>query len=236
MRRLLLAAFLLAAAGPSPDTQDFGQIERGRYLATLADCAACHTAKGGQPFAGGRPIETPFGVILSPNITPDEETGIGRWSDDDFVRLLQEGIGRDGKHIYPAMPYVYTTHATRADDLAIRAWFATIPAVHNKVVANQLPFPLDIRASLIAWNAFFFTPGTFKPDAAKSTEWNRGAYLVTGLEHCAACHTAKNIAGGDDIAHYLQGGVLQGWYAPNITNDLRRGLGKWTEGDVIDYL
>ncbi len=240
MRRLaaafLLPALLLGAAGPSPDTEDFALIQRGKYLTALADCAACHTNPGGPAFAGGRPIETPFGVIVAPNITPDEETGIGRWTDDEFVRLLQSGIGRGGQHVYPAMPYNYTTRATAEDDLAIRAWLATIPAVHNKVVANQLPFPLSIRAGMIAWNALFFTPGPYKPDASKSAEWNRGAYLVTGLEHCGACHTAKNIAGGDDTAHALQGGVLQGWFAPNITNDVRRGIGRWSEDDVVTYL
>ncbi len=233
---ILLPALLLLGAGPSPDTQDFSLIERGKYLTGLADCAACHTNPGGPAFAGGRPIETPFGVIVAPNITPDEETGIGRWSDDDFVRLLQSGIGRGGEHIYPAMPYNYTTHATKADDLAIRAWLATIPAVHNKVVANQLPFPLNIRAAMIGWNALFFTPGVYKPDTTKSPEWNRGAYLVTGLEHCGACHTTKNIAGGDETSRTLQGGVLQGWFAPNITNDARRGIGKWSEDDVVAYL
>ncbi len=236
MRLLLAAAVLLCGAGTTPDAQDFSQIERGKYLATVADCAACHTRPGGKPFAGGRPIKTPFGAILSSNITPDRQTGIGAWSDEEFVRLLQHGIGRGGKHIYPAMPYPYYTHATRDDDLAIRAWLATLPPVRNHVVANQLPFPLSIRAAMIGWNVLYFAPGAFHPDASKSTAWNRGAYLVNGLEHCGACHTPKNIAGADDSARFLQGNVIEGWFAPNITNDARRGLGRWSEDEVVAYL
>jgi mono/diheme cytochrome c family protein len=225
-----------ASIAPSPDSQAFGQIEQGRYLTVVADCAACHTAAGGAPFAGGRPIETPFGVIVSPNITPERETGISAWSDDEFLRALQQGIGHDGKHLYPAMPYQYYTRATPADLLAIRAWLATIPAVRNKVVSNTLPFPLDIRGAMIAWDALFFTPGPFKPDRRKSAEWNRGAYLVTGLEHCGACHTPKNALGADDQDRALQGARLQGWFAPNITDDRRRGIGTWSLDDVVDYL
>lgn len=241
---LALAALLLCGAsdgsgpvsGTTPDEQEFSAVERGRELVTSGDCAACHTAIGGKPFAGGRPIQTPFGVILSSNITPDRETGIGSWSDQEFVRLMQKGIGQGGKHIYPAMPYPYYTHATVDDDLAMRAWLASIPAVHNKVVTNQLPFPLNIRAAMIGWNMLFFKPGQFQPDPKQSTAWNRGAYLVTGLEHCGACHTPKNIAGGDDTSRAFQGAKLQGWFAPNITNDARRGLGHWSIDDVVAYL
>lgn len=225
-----------APVAPSPDSQAFGQIEQGRYLTVVADCAACHTAPGGAPFAGGRPIQTPFGTLVSPNITPDRDTGIGAWSDEDFLRALQRGVGRDGKHLYPAMPYQYYTHATRADLLAIRAWLATVPAVRNKVVSNQLPFPLDVRGSMIAWDALFFAPGPFKPDARKSAEWNRGAYLVTGLEHCGACHTPKNALGADEQDRALQGARLQGWFAPNITDDRRRGIGGWSLEAVVEYL
>ncbi len=234
---LALAALLLCGAGTTtPGEQDYPQVEKGRYLAIVADCAACHTAVGGQPFAGGRPIQTPFGIILSSNITPDRETRIGAWSDDEFVRLMQHGIGRGGKHIYPAMPYPYYTHATREDDVAIRAWLTSIAPVRNKVETNQLPFPLDIRAAMIGWNMLFFTPGRFRPDPGRSTDWNRGAYLVTGWEHCGACHTPKTVAGSDDTSRTLQGAVIQGWFAPNITNDTRRGLGRWSVEDVAGYL
>ena len=234
---LALAALLLCGAGTtSPGEQDYAQVEKGRYLAIVADCAACHTAVGGQPFAGGRPIQTPFGIILSSNITPDRETGIGRWSDDEFVRLMQHGIGRGGKHIYPAMPYPYYTHAAREDDVAIRAWLATVAPVRNKVETNQLPFPLDIRAAMIGWNILFLGSGRFRPDPGRSTDWNRGAYLITGWEHCGACHTPKTVAGSDDTSRTLQGAVIQGWFAPNITNDTRRGLGRWSVEDVVGYL
>ena len=191
---------------------------------------------GGAPFAGGRPIETPFGNILASNITPDRATGIGDWSDQDFVDALQKGRGRDGKHLYPAMPYTYTAHVTREDALAIRAYLATVPAVRHAVTENQLPFPLNIRAFMGVWNRLFFAKGSFKPDPAKSAEWNRGAYLVQGLEHCGMCHTPKNFLGGDQNSHALQGYALQGWFAPDITNDERRGLGSWSLDDIVAFL
>ena len=232
---MLLGSGTLPAASPEP-AGNAALVERGRYLAVVGDCAACHTADKGKPFAGGRPIETPFGVILAPNITPDRETGIGSWSAEDFVAVLQRGIGRGGKHLYPAMPYGYTTHVSRADDLALQAWFATVPAVRNKVVANRLPFPLDIRAAIVGWNALYFTPGEWRPDPAKSAVWNRGAYLVEGLEHCGACHTPKRLLGADDTSRRLRGNTLQGWFAPNITDDDRQGLGRWSVDDIVAYL
>jgi len=219
------------------DKQDFEQIERGHYLTLAGDCAACHTLPGsGLDFAGGRPIETPFGVILAPNITPDRATGIGAWTNDEFVDALTKGVGRNGIHLYPAMPYTYYTKLTRDDALAIRAYLNTVPAVHNPVKANQLPFPFDIRASMIAWNKLFFTPGTFRPNPNKSAEWNRGAYLAEGLAHCGMCHTPKNFLGGDKTSESFRGYVLQGWFAPNITNNSRRGLGGWSVDDIASYL
>ena len=225
------------AVGTSLDPQNFGQIERGRYLAIAGDCASCHTAPGsGQPFAGGRPIETPFGVVVGANITPDPETGIGAWSDELFVRALSEGKGRDGQLLYPAMPYPYYTKLTESDALAIRAYLNTVAPVRNAVVSNKLPFPFDVRQGMTAWNALYFKSGEFKPDAAKSPEWNCGAYLVEGLGHCGACHTPKTTLGGDDHARALQGYALQGWFAPNITNDNERGLGGWSVADIVAYL
>ena len=228
------AAFGRAAAAGSG--QDFSQIERGRYLTAVGDCAACHTKPGGKPFAGGLPIETPFGKVVAPNITPDNETGIGLWSDDDFVRAVTQGIRRDGAHLFPAMPYTYYTKVNRDDVLAIRAYLETVPAVSNSVSADQLPFPLSVRADMAAWNALYFTPGEFQPDPNKSAEWNRGAYLAEGLMHCGACHTPKNIAGGDKTGEQLQGYALQGWFAPDITTDQRRGLGSWSVDDIVAYL
>jgi mono/diheme cytochrome c family protein len=223
--------------GTSLDPQNFGQIERGRYLALAGDCTSCHTVPGlGQPFAGGRSIETPFGIVVGANITPDSETGIGSWSDELFVRALREGKGHDGEQLYPAMPYPYYTKLTESDALAIRAYLNTVTPVRNAVVSNKLPFPLDIRQGMAAWNALYFTSGEFKPNPAEFAEWNRGAYLVEGLGHCGACHTPKSALGGDDRAHAFQGYALQGWFAPNITNDSERGLGGWSIADIAAYL
>jgi mono/diheme cytochrome c family protein len=219
------------------DMQDFDLIQRGRYLTDMGDCGACHTLPGsGQLLAGGRPIETPFGLLLAPNITPDPETGIGAWTDDEVVNSLTKGTGRNGIHLYPAMPYTYSTKITRGDALAIRAYLNAIPAVRNPVQPNQLRFPFDVRAGLIAWDALNFRPGEFQPVASKSAAWNRGAYIVEGLTHCGLCHTPKNVAGGDETSRRFKGYALQGWFAPDITNDNRRGIGSWSVEDVATYL
>ncbi len=239
-------AALLAAQVPllvgatfaaTSDKQKFSEVERGRYLATLADCVACHTKKeGGQRFAGGRPIETPFGIIVSPNITPDRETGIGNWTDAQFDNAVRRGIRHDGGRLYPAMPFTSYTKMSRDDVKAIRAYLATVPPVHNPVVANHLPFPFSIRMSMRVWDALFFSPGEFKQDKSKSPEWNRGAYLVTGPGHCGACHTPKNTLGADKASEALQGAQVQGWFAPDITNDKTRGLGSMSVDDIVALL
>lgn len=231
-----LLVLLGVSAAHAADRQAFDQIERGRYLAAVGDCAACHTAPGGKLYAGGLAIATPFGTLIGSNLTPDRETGIGDWSDDDFVNGMQQGRGRGGAYLYPAMPYTYYTKVTREDALAIRAYLATLDPVYNKVVSNQLPFPFNIRLSMAFWNALFFTSGRFEPIAGKSDDWNRGAYLVEGLGHCGMCHTAKNALGGDKASHALQGGALQGWFSPNLTGDPRIGLGSWPVDDVVTYL
>lgn len=234
---MLLAFTTIASAALAGNSgQDFAKVERGRYLAAVGDCAGCHTADGGQAFAGGRPIETPFGIVVATNITPDQETGIGAWTDDQFVRAVTLGIRRDGERLFPAMPYLYFTKATRDNVLAIRAYLATVAAVKHDVKADQLPFPLNVRTDMVAWNKLYFTPGTFQPIAGKSAEWNRGAYLVEGLMHCGACHTPKNVAGGDKTGERLQGGLLQGWFAPDITNAAHHGLGGWSVDDIVAYL
>ena len=217
--------------------QSFGEIEYGRYMAIVADCAACHTnPHGGEPFAGGRPIETPFGVVVSSNITPDRETGIGAWTDDDFADALQKGFGRDGHMLYPAMPYVYYNKMTRRDVDAIRAYIATLKPVHQRIDSDTLPFPLDIRLGMRAWNLLYFHEGRYVPDLNRDATYNRGAYLVEGPGHCGACHTPKTMLGGDKTADAYRGGVIQGWTAPDITGDARRGLGSWSIEDVIQYL
>ncbi len=244
-RNLLLAAGAFAAmislisptAAVAIDKQNFNQVERGRYLAVASDCAACHTLPGsGHDFAGGRAVETPFGLLVAPNITPDPLTGIGAWTDDEFVNALTKGTGRHGDRLYPAMPYTYYTKLSRDDVLAIRAYLNTVPAVQNAVKSNQLPFPLNIRTGMMAWDALFFTPGPFKADPNKSAEWNRGAYLVEGPGHCGMCHTPKNFLGGDKTGERLEGYNLQGWFAPNITNDNRRGVGSWSVEQIATYL
>ena len=232
----LLAMWLGMATSAHADPADFTQVERGRYLATVGDCVACHTVPGGTPFAGGRAIETPFGTLLSPNLTPDRATGIGTWSDADFVRAVRTGIDDNGAHLYPALPYPYFARATVPDVLAIRAYLATLDPASSPVDTNQLRFPFSIRATLIVWNALNFTPGVFKPDAGQSDEWNRGAYLVEGLGHCGACHTAKSATGGDKAGRILQGGVLNGWYAPPLDGSPRTGLGSWPVEQVVAYL
>jgi mono/diheme cytochrome c family protein len=226
-----------AAHAQGIDAQKFNQTEKGRYLATVGDCAACHTLPGsGRDFAGGRAIETPFGTLVAPNITPDPATGIGGWTDDEFVNALTKGTGRNGIYLFPAMPYTYYAKLSRDDVLAIRAYLNTVPAVQNEVKADQLPFPLNIRAAMAVWDAMFFKPGEFQPAAGKSEEWNRGAYLVEGPAHCGMCHTPKNFLGADKTSAALQGYALQGWFAPNITNENRRGLGSWSVDDIVNYL
>ena len=233
---IALGVVASAKAGDS-DPQEFTQIERGRYLAVLSDCASCHTVPGSnQPFAGGRPIETPFGNILAPNITPDPETGIGSWSDDAFDAAIRKGLRRNGSRLYPAMPYTAYTKMSRDDVLAIRAYLNTVTPVRNAVVANALPFPFNIRASMRVWNALYFKQGDYEPDTQKSAEWNRGAFLVDGPGHCGACHTPKTFLGGDKTSQYLRGGFLQGWSAPDITNDARVGVGAWSTEDLVAYL
>ncbi len=233
---IALCAVTSAKAGDS-DPQEFTQIERGRYLAVLSDCASCHTVPGSnQPFAGGRVIETPFGNIVAPNITPDLETGIGSWSDDAFDAAIRKGLRRDGSRLYPAMPYTAYTKMSRDDVLAIRAYLNTVTPVRNDVVANTLPFPFNIRTSMRVWNAFYFNQGDYKPDTQKSAEWNRGAFLVDGPGHCGACHTPKTFLGGDKADQYLRCGFLQGWSAPDITGDTRVGVGAWSAEDLVAYL
>jgi mono/diheme cytochrome c family protein len=235
----LLAASIgnrIASAG-EVDAQDFTNVAKGRYLSILSDCASCHSVpQKNQPFAGGRPIETPFGSIVAPNITPDMETGIGSWTDDQFDNAVRKGIGRDGERLYPAMPFNAYTKMSREDVLAIRAYLNTVTAVYNPVVVNTLPFPFNIRTSMRVWDGLYFKEGEYVFDPHKSADWNRGAFLVDGPAHCGACHTPKTFLGGDKTAQYLQGAPLQGWSAPDITNDARTGLGGWSTEEVAAYL
>jgi mono/diheme cytochrome c family protein len=229
---LALAPWLRAHAADTSASK----VARGRTLATAGDCVACHTADKGKPFAGGRPIETPFGVIYSPNLTPDRDTGIGGWSDEQFYRAMHEGIGPSGRQLYPAFPYPYFTRGTHEDVSAIRAYLDTLEPVKSARQPPKFPWPLNWRFLLHGWNWLYFDEGTFQANAQKGPEWNRGAYLVEGLGHCGACHTAKNFAGGSKTSEALQGGALQGWFAPNLTNEQRIGLNAWSTDDIVDYL
>jgi mono/diheme cytochrome c family protein len=226
------------AAVPTPIAAESSDaaIMRGRNLVRAGDCAACHTVDGGHPFAGGRAVPTPFGTIYSTNITPDLQTGIGTWSADDFYRAMHEGIARDGHRLYPAFPYPWYTNVTRADSDAIKAYLDTVTPVNQPPRENKLPWPLTMRSGLAAWNAAFFHPGTYRWNAQKSAQWNEGAYLVEGLGHCGACHTAKNFAGAPKRGEALEGGYGEDWYATSLANDLADGLGEWSEQDIVDFL
>lgn len=228
------AAVLVSASGFASDL--FDRITAGRYVAVLADCAACHTTPGGKPFAGGLPLDTPFGKLIPSNITPDLATGIGGWSYADFRGALKEGIGKGGKRLYPAMPYPAYSSMTEADIADLWAYFQKIEPVERRVVSNQLPFPFSIRSVMIGWNMLNFSPKTFVPDASKSPEWNRGAYIVNGPAHCGTCHTPKSLTGADKPDQFLRSGNLQSWVAPDISNDGHRGIGSWSSEDLVAYL
>jgi mono/diheme cytochrome c family protein len=220
-----------------PDTTPNAQeVRRGQALVIAGDCLSCHMSTGGAPFAGGLALHTPFGVIYSPNITSDQETGIGAWSNDQFYRAMHEGIGRHGENLYPAFPYTNFTRASRADDDAILAYLKTTPAVRYVAPANRLPFPLNIRFMVKGWNLLFFHPRAFEGDPSASAEWNRGEYLVTGLGHCGTCHTQKNFLGADRPGQEFRGGTLENWTAPNLTEAAGPGLAVWSVDDIAEYL
>ncbi len=233
-----LAAISLSALSASVAwaQPEYDQIARGRYIATLGDCTACHTVDPKKPFAGGVRLNTPFGALLGANITPDRDTGIGNWSFDDFQRAMSEGVGHGGKRLYGAMPFTAYTRVSRQDNADLWAYLQSLQPIHQEVESNQLPFPFNVRTSLIVWNWMNFNRGEFKPDMSKSAEWNRGAYLVEGLGHCGTCHTPKNILGGDKSSQFISGAVVEGWWAPNLTSDEHTGLGKWTQEDIVSYL
>ena len=234
---LSLALLGVAVADGLPDSQEYSQVERGRYLVTLGDCAACHTDPRREgPFAGGRRIETPFGYVAAANITPDRKTGIGSWSDEEFDAAMRRGVMPDGQRLYPAMPFVYFAKMTREDVTSIRAYLNTVAPVERRVQSNQLPFPFKMRVLMRIWDALYFDAAGFTPDSVKSAAWNRGAYLVEGPGHCEACHTPKTFLGGDEQDQKFRGYSIQGWFAPDITNDQAQGLGNWTAEDVSDYL
>lgn len=212
-------------------------VKRGRYIAVAGDCVACHSIPGGdKPFAGGYKLQTPFGALLSSNITQDKETGIGNWTEQQFADALRKGKGREGENLYPAMPYTTYAKMSDADVADLYAYIKTIAPVSNRVVTNQLPFPFNIRLFMSGWNLLFFDNKPLAPVANQSEQWQRGRYVVEALEHCAACHTPKNFLGGDTTSKAFQGAGLQGWFAPDITSNPHTGIGGWSEDQLVEYL
>jgi mono/diheme cytochrome c family protein len=210
-------------------------IAKGEALAGGGYCAECHTAKGGKVFAGGYPMQTPFGVLYSTNITPDPETGIGLWSEAAFARAMHEGVARDGSHLFPGFPYDHFTKLSDDDVRALYAYFMTRPSVRAPALANTIPFPFGIRAFQAGWKLLFFRSGRFEPVAGKSEEWNRGAYLALGLSHCGACHTPRNLLGAEKAGDAYAGAVVDNWTAPPLT-EANPVPGPWTQEELHSYL
>jgi mono/diheme cytochrome c family protein len=214
------------------------QVARGAYLARVGNCMLCHTERGGPPYAGGRPIATPFGTVFSSNLTPDARTGLGSWSAAHFRRALHEGRSRDGRLLYPAFPYNHTTLVTGADADALFDYLRSLPPVNRPNRLHRLRWPYDTQAALAVWRTLYFTPQKFEEDAAHTPEWNRGAYLVRGLGHCGACHTARNALGGSRDLADLSGGLIpmQNWYAPSLSAPGEAGVAEWPIAEIEQLL
>lgn len=238
-----ICAGLLAACSPEidpiepPPSTSFteSQVLHGARLAAMGDCITCHTGDGGQPFAGGRALGSPYGTLYTTNITPDPETGIGRWSQEAFRRALRDGVDREGRHLYPAFPYDNYTRLTDGDIDAIYAFLMTRKPVHAEAVKHELSFPFNIRPLLAGWKMLFLDKGPYEPQSAQSGEWNRGAYLVEGIGHCGACHTPRNWAGATKRKEHLAGGEAEGWHAPALTAASVAPI-PWTRDAIVGYL
>ncbi|ART52099.1 alcohol dehydrogenase [Acidovorax carolinensis] len=213
-------------------------VARGEYLARVGNCMACHTVQGGAPYAGGRGIDTPFGVIHTSNLTPDKATGIGNWSAAEFWRALHNGRSRDGRLLYPAFPYPNYTLVAREDSDAIFAYLQSLPAVAQANRPHALRFPYNTQAALAVWRAVFFAPGAPQAEPTQTAEYNRGAYLVNGLGHCTACHTPRNALGATSDAKAFTGGLIpvQNWYAPALNAAHEAGVKEWRTDDVVALL
>lgn len=220
---------------PAAASFDNALVVKGASLAAIGDCGVCHTSKGGEVLAGGLPLPTPFGTIYSTNITPDPDSGIGRWSEAAFTRAMREGVDRDGRHLYPAFPYDHFTKVSDDDNRALYAYLMTRKPVHAEAPANELPFPINIRMVVAAWNLLFLRAGPYRPDTEHTAEWNRGAYLVEGLGHCGACHTPRNIFGAEKTHQVFAGGEAEGWtaYALNAASPAPI---PWTADNLAHYL
>lgn len=238
----MLSVFLtvspvMANASPEKTVTSEQRLALGEYLARVGNCLGCHTAKGGQSFAGGYRLSTSFGTFITPNITPDNETGIGLWSEDDFWEAMHEGKSRDGRLLYPAFPYTEYTKVTREDANLIFAYLQSIPAVSQANPPHEIHFPYNYRPLLYIWRTLFFKPGVYESDHTKSEEWNRGAYLVQGLGHCNACHTARNVLGAS-LDDTRSGGQIMGsnWYAPSLTSRQDAGSMDWSLEEIMELL
>jgi len=246
----LLGAIVLGAAGilylaaqpaippsdaPAKATFDKTLIARGAELAQIGNCGVCHTQSDGIPYAGGRPMPTPFGTIYATNITPDAKTGIGQWSEAAFLRAMQEGVRRDGAHLYPAFPYDHFTKVSANDLRAIYAFLMTREPVRTETPPNELAFPFQIRELIAGWKLLFFQRGEFKPDPVLTPQLNHGAYLVEGLAHCGACHTPRNMLGAEKLNRYLGGGEAEGWHAPALNANSTAPV-PWTSDQLFAYL
>ncbi len=237
----LAPAVALFCLVPAPSAQaDQAQLDRGAYIFTAADCDACHTnvKQKGPLLAGGRPLKTPFGTFHTPNITPDPETGIGRWSDADFTRALREGVSPGKDHYFPVFPYPSFTKMTDQDILDLKAYIFSLPAVSQPNRDHEIDFPFGWRFTVWFWKQMNFTEGPFVADPARNAEWNRGAYLVEALAHCGECHTPRGWLGGVDAALALSGTTAgpEGQKVPNITPDMDTGIGGWSPKDVVRVL
>lgn len=237
----MAGALIAPVFGDAPGAQggnrsfDAALIARGAQLSAIGNCATCHTGPRGKSFAGGLPLNTPFGVIYSTNITPDVDTGIGAWTEADFLRAMHDGVDRTGRNLYPAFPFDHFTRVSDEDVSAIYAYIMTRDAVPSRVLANRLTFPMNIRPLLSGWKTLYFDRGVYRPDPARSAEWNRGAYLVEGLGHCGACHTPRNTAGAETKSDPFGGGEAEGWRASAINASSPAPM-PWTVDQLTRYL
>ncbi len=228
--------FASPVATSTPATAD--TLERGHYLVRAGNCIACHTPRGGAPLAGGRAIDTPFGAVYSSNLTPDADTGLGHWNAQDFWNALHHGRSRSGRLLAPAFPYEHTSVVTREDSDAMFAWLQSRAPVRQATPSHTLTWPLGTQAALAVWRTLFFAPTPFTPEPQQSAEWNRGAYLVQGLGHCAACHSPRNALGATAGVHDLSGGLMpvQNWYAPNLLSERETGLASTPLAETVQLL
>ncbi len=235
----LLSASLLASVSSGAHAGDAqaDSIKRGQYLATAADCVACHTAPGGKPFAGGLGISSPVGTIVSTNITPSTTSGIGHYTKEAFARAVREGVRADGANLYPAMPYTSYRLFTDADIEDLYSYFMQgVAAVDETPPRTALPFPMNIRLSMMGWNLLFLGKSGFEPDPNRPAEWNRGKYLVMGAAHCSTCHTPRGFLMQELSGRDLAGAQVGAWYAPNVTSDQASGIGSWSQEELVRYL